>query len=100
MNLSGLLTERGTLLALMEIRCFWPHNTIGRTGLVIHQAWKLRSFDEPSGFTSHSIIPDAEKQCGTVQEAAYVSFRVSNTQAIRAVFGEGDDCTIKAAPGN
>ena len=41
-NLSGLLTERFALLALMGIRCFWPHKIIGRTGLVVHQAWKLR----------------------------------------------------------
>ena len=24
------------------VRCFWPHKLIGRTGLVVHQAWKLR----------------------------------------------------------
>src|ERR1700749_4926725 len=32
-NLSGLLTERLALLALMGIRCFWPHKIIGRAGL-------------------------------------------------------------------
>jgi len=26
-------------LALMGVRCFSPHNTIGLEGLVIHQAW-------------------------------------------------------------
>ena len=41
-NLSGLFTERFALLALMGIRYFWPHKIIGRTGLVVHQAWKLR----------------------------------------------------------
>jgi hypothetical protein len=30
-------------LALMGVRCFWPHNTIGLEGLVTNQAWKLRS---------------------------------------------------------
>src|SRR6516225_10591931 len=24
------------------VRCFWPHKIIGRAGLVVHQAWKLR----------------------------------------------------------
>src|SRR5512132_2947956 len=28
-NLSGLLMERFALLALMGIRCFWPHKIIG-----------------------------------------------------------------------
>jgi hypothetical protein len=41
-NLSGLLMERFALLALMGIRCFRPHKIIGRVGLVVHQAWKLR----------------------------------------------------------
>ena len=40
------------LLALMEVRCFWPHNTIGREGLVVNQAWKLRSSP-----TSHQLSP-------------------------------------------
>src|SRR5271165_4687815 len=30
-------------LALMGVRCFWPHNMIGHEGLVVNQAWKLRS---------------------------------------------------------
>ena len=32
-----------TLLALMGVRCLWPHNMIGRAGLVVHQASRLRS---------------------------------------------------------
>jgi hypothetical protein len=39
-------------LALMGVRCFSPHNTIGLEGLVIHQAWKLRSLP-----TSHQFSP-------------------------------------------
>jgi len=37
-NLSGLLLGAIVPLALMGVRCFSPHNTIGLEGLVIHQA--------------------------------------------------------------
>src|SRR5438477_5283049 len=40
------------LLALMGVRYFWPHNMIGRSGLVVHQASKLRSLP-----TSHQHSP-------------------------------------------
>ena len=40
-------------LALMGVRCFWPHNMIGHEGLVVDQAWKFAVLaDEPSGVTS------------------------------------------------
>ena len=39
-------------LALMGVRCFWPHNMIGHEGLVVNQAWKLRSLP-----TSHQLSP-------------------------------------------
>ena len=39
-------------LALMGVRCFSPYNTIGLEGLVIDQAWKLRSLP-----TSHQFSP-------------------------------------------
>jgi hypothetical protein len=55
-NLSGLFAGSLPPLALMGVRCLWPHNMIGRGGLVVDQASRLAVFaDEPSGFTSHSI---------------------------------------------
>jgi len=45
---AGLFTP----LALMGVRCIWPHNTIGLEGLVVNQAWKLRSLP-----TSHQLSP-------------------------------------------
>jgi hypothetical protein len=45
-------------LALMGVRCFWPHNMIGHEGLVVDQAWKFAVVaDEPSGVTSHPRRP-------------------------------------------
>ena len=82
-NLSGLLTERFALLALMGIRCFWPHKIIGRTGLVVHQAWKLRPLP-----ASHQYSPRILSQPwvrAAPQGTAYSSLRLSKTQAIRAV---------------
>jgi hypothetical protein len=86
-NLSGLLTERFALLALMGIRCFRPHNTIGRTGLVVDQASKLRSL-----LTSHQdssriqfTSSKAQRRHTACQGAAYASCRVSSAHAIRAV---------------
>ena len=76
-----------TLLALMGVRCLRPHNMIGRLGLVVDQASKLRSLP-----TSHQYSPrirsrplDAEQKGAASQGATYSSFRFSNTQAIRAV---------------
>ena len=51
-NLSGLLRERIAPLALMGVRCLWPHNMIGHVGLVVDQASKLRSLP-----TSHQYSP-------------------------------------------
>ena len=51
-NLSGLLLGAIVPLALMGVRCFSPYNTIGLEGLVIDQAWKLRSLP-----TSHQFSP-------------------------------------------
>ena len=39
-------------LALMGVRCFWPHNMIGLEGLVVNQAQKLRSLP-----TNHQLSP-------------------------------------------
>jgi hypothetical protein len=39
-------------LALMGVRCFWPHNMIGHEGLVVDQALKLRSLP-----TCHQLSP-------------------------------------------
>jgi transposase len=39
-------------LALMGVRCFWPHNMIGLEGLVVDQAQKLRSLP-----TNHQLSP-------------------------------------------
>src|SRR5271165_4859100 len=45
-------------LALMGVRCFWPHNMIGHKGLVVNQAWKLRSLPMRHQFvTSHPRRP-------------------------------------------
>jgi hypothetical protein len=41
-----------TPLALMGVRCFWPHNMIGLEGLVVDQAQKLRSLP-----TNHQVSP-------------------------------------------
>src|SRR5215472_5124660 len=86
-NLSGLFTERFALLALMGIRCFWPHKIIGRRGLVVHQAWKLRPLP-----ASHQYSPRILSRPRVLsrrvlhsQGAAYSSLRLSKTQAIRAV---------------
>jgi transposase len=47
-------------LALMGVRCFWPHNMIGHEGLVVDQAWKFAVLaDEPSGVTSHPNLASA-----------------------------------------
>ena len=51
---------RFTPLALMGVRCFWPHNMIGLEGLVVDQAWKFAVLaDEPSGVTSHPNLASA-----------------------------------------
>jgi len=76
-----------TPLALMGIRCFWPHNVIGRMGLVVDQASTLRFLP-----TSHQCSPrihlralESAAELPAPQATAYCSFRVSITQAIRAV---------------
>ena len=75
-----------TLLALMVIRHFWPHNAIGLEGPVVTQALKLRvRADVPSMSTSHSIAAVPMKRCRADQAATYSSFRASRAQAIRAV---------------
>jgi hypothetical protein len=68
-NLSGLLRDDCAPLALMGVRGFWPHNMIGLEGLVVNQAWKLRSLP-----TNHQVSPrirdglrfsaDARRSCG------------------------------------
>jgi transposase len=51
-------------LALMGVRCFWPHNMIGREGLVIDQAWKLRSLPTSHQFSPRiQMQPSAQRQC-------------------------------------
>ena len=57
------------LLALMGVRYLRPHNMIGLEGLVVNQAWKLRSLP-----TNHQVSPrirdglrfsaDARRSCG------------------------------------
>src|ERR1700746_3058235 len=49
-------------LALMGVRCFWPHNLIGLEGLVLHQARKLRSLA-----ANHQLSPRI--QCGLLLSA-------------------------------
>ena len=61
-NLSGLLRDDCAPLALMGVRCFWPHNMIGHEGLVVDQAWKFAVVaDEPSGVTSHPRRPPLQR---------------------------------------
>src|SRR6516225_3291764 len=69
------------------VRCFWPHKIIGRVGLVVHQAWKLRPLS-----ASHQYSPrilsgplGAEQKRAAPKGAAYCCLRLSKTQAIRAV---------------
>jgi len=51
-------------LALMGVRCFWPHNMIGREGLVVDQAWKLRSLPTSHQFSPRiQMQPSAQRQC-------------------------------------
>ena len=73
-------------LALMGVRCLRPHNMIGRMGLVVDQASKLRSL--PTNHQDHLAFGRArwmQAVAAASQGAAYASFRFSNTQAIRAV---------------
>jgi len=68
-NLSGLWRDNCAPLALMGVRGFRPHNMIGLEGLVVNQAWKLRSLP-----TNHQVSPrirdglrfsaDARRSCG------------------------------------
>ena len=54
-------------LALMGVRCFWPHNMIGREGLVVDQAWKLRSLPTSHQFSPRiQMQPSAQRQCGAI----------------------------------
>src|SRR5262249_42167103 len=85
-NLSGLLTERFALLALMGIRCFWPHKIIGRTGLVVHQAWKLRPLPASHQYSPRILSgPWVQSRSVLAPQGAAYSLRLSKTQAIRAV---------------
>jgi hypothetical protein len=86
-NLSGLLMERFALLAVMGIRCFWPHKIIGRAGLVVHQAWKLRPLPASHQYSplillrpwlqSRSVLHLRELHtppCGSARLRRYVPF--------------------------
>ena len=86
-------------LALMGVRCFSPHNTIGLEGLVIDQAWKLRSLP-----TSHQF--HLASSCGLGPSASAQRSRghiilISREQCpgdpCRLV-GERDNRSIEAAP--
>lgn len=73
-------------LALMGVRCFGPHNMIGRGGLVVDQAPEAAVLaDEPSVFTSHSFLAFGAVPAGNGYLAAYSSFRASSAHAILAV---------------
>ena len=56
-----------TLLALMGVRCLWPHNMIGRRGLVVDQASRLRSMptihQTPRIRCGGFSLPDARSSC-------------------------------------
>ena len=101
-NLSGLFTERFALLALMGIRYFWPHKIIGRTGLVVHQAWKLRPLPASHQY-SPRILSRPWVQSRSVLHSGSCILLLATQQdpgdTCRFI-GEGYNCPIEAAPGN
>src|SRR5215472_8555741 len=86
-NLSGLLMERFRAPGLDGVRCFWPHKIIGRAGLVVHQAWKLRLLPASHQYSprilsrpwvqSRSVLHLRELHtppCGSARSRRYVPF--------------------------
>ena len=106
-NLSGLLMERFALLALMGIRCFWPHKIIGRAGLVVHQAWKLRPLPASHQYSprilsrpwvqSRSVLHLRELTSGSC--ILLLAAQQDPGDTCRFI-GESYNCPIEAAPGN
>ena len=87
-------------LALMGVRCFWPHNMIGHEGLVVDQAWKLRSLP-----TCHQLSPRIRDGLRFSADA----LRSSGGQIVlltrehgpgdpRRLIGECDDRPVEASP--
>ena len=84
----------------MGVRCFWPHNMIGHGGLVVNQAWKLRSLP-----TNHQVSPrirdglrfsaEALRSCGG---HIVLLTREQSPRDPRRLIGECDDRPIEASP--
>jgi transposase len=89
-----------TPLALMGVRCFWPHNMIGHGGLVVNQALKLRSLP-----TNHQVSPriqdglrfsaEARRSCGG--QIVLLTGEHSPGDPCRLI-GKRDNRPIKASP--
>ena len=93
-------------LALMGVRCFWPQNMIGHEGLVINQAWKLRSlptnhqFHLASETASHFSL--GRGSLGRVAKSRRGQIvllpRQHGPGGPRRFVGERDNRPIKASP--
>ena len=70
----------------MGVRCFSPHNMIGLEGLVVDQAWKLRSLP-----TSHQLSPRI--QCG-LQLSARALRSCGRIILFSREQGPGDPCRL------
>ena len=85
----------------MGVRCFWPHNMIGRMGLVVDQALTLRFVP-----TSHQCSPRIHLHLSRSGVACSSSDRVLFLPCQhypgdpRRLVGERDNRSIKAAPGD
>ena len=87
-------------LALMGVRCFWPHNMIGLEGLVVDQAQKLRSLPanhqlSPRIRDGYRFSADALRSSGG--QIVLVT-REHSPGDPRRLIGERDDRPIEASP--
>ena len=86
-------------LALMGVRYFAPHNTIGLEGLVVDQAQKLRSLP-----TSHQLSPRIRMRpspqclCVDISGRIVLLSREQGPGGSRRLIGERDNRPIEAPP--
>jgi hypothetical protein len=87
-------------LALMGVRCFWPHNMIGLEGLVVDQAQKLRSLP-----TNHQLSPRIRDGLRFSADALLsgggqivLLTREHSSGDPRRLIGERDNRPIEASP--
>ena len=88
-----------TPLALMGVRCFWPHNMIGRGALSRSGFDAAVRADEPSVFTSHPIAAFGSTRCSSSGHVLFLPCQHYPGDPRRLV-GERDNRSIKSAPGN